>query len=97
LEVPEPLAQLYKHHPRPVLDLLLKIMDGGSPKDSVLAAGYAMALLDGPGGGVVCVEHFYFGKHKATYDAVDKDWEKTPRQHWIKKVREKMAVKQLAS
>jgi len=30
-----------------VLDLLLRIIDGGNPDDSVLAAGYAISLLDG--------------------------------------------------
>jgi hypothetical protein len=92
LVVPKPLAELYKRHPRPVLELLLRIMDGANPRESSLAAGYAMELLGGPGRGLVCVEFF----NKDTYDAVDKDWEKTPRQHWMKKVREKMAAKKLA-
>lgn len=43
----------------------------------------------GLGGGVVCVEMF----DKATYDTVDKDWQVTPRQHWGKKVRAKVAEK----
>jgi hypothetical protein len=83
LGIPEPLAELAKNHRREVIELLLKIMDGGSPKDSALAAGYAVSLLSGPRVGVVCVERF----DKATYDEVDKDWETTPRQHWIDRVR----------
>lgn len=51
LVIPKPLAELYKTHPRPVIDVLLKIIDGGRPDDSSLAAGYALELLAGPGGG----------------------------------------------
>lgn len=86
LVIPTPLADVYKEKPQAVLDLLLKIMEGASPKDSALAAGYALALLDGPGGGVVCVEHF----DKAIYGVVDKDWKITPRAHWVQKVKTKM-------
>lgn len=94
LVIPKPLAELYKAHPKPVVDMLLKVIDGGRPKDSVLAAGYALELLDGPGGGVVCVDLFYNGKNaKANYDIVDKNWEKTPRQHWVKKIHEKMLAR----
>lgn len=74
---------VYKADPKFVVDVLLKIMDEASAEDSVLAAGYAMELVNGPGVGVVCVEHF----DKKTYDDIDKDWDKTPRQHWIKKVK----------
>ncbi len=90
--IPEPLVKLYQQHPQSVLDLLLKIMDGGNPSDSVLAAAYAVELLVGRGVGVVCVDQF----DPATYDTVDKGWGKTPRQHWIKKVRERMAAKKLS-
>jgi hypothetical protein len=86
LIVPDPLSTLYREQPKAVLALLLKIVDGSSPKDSVLAAGYAMSLLDDPSAGVVCVEHF----DKATYDKVDEDWKTTPRKHWMRKIAAKM-------
>jgi hypothetical protein len=82
--VPDSLTRLYEDHPQEVLDVLLRVMDGGRPEDSSLAAGYAVSLLQGPGVGRVCVEFF----NAKTYDAWAKNWEMTPRQHWIEKVQE---------
>ena len=84
LRFPEPLTQLYNQHPQAVLHLLLKIMEGGRPTDSVLAAGYAISLQAGPSVGRVCVENF----DEKTFDTLDNDWRTTPRKHWIAKVRE---------
>ena len=89
LLMPEPLGTLYKQNPQPVLELLLVIMEGANPRDSSLAAGYAFELMGGPGRGVVMVEFF----DKKTYDTVDKDWETTPRQHWIRHLRAEMKSK----
>jgi hypothetical protein len=86
LFVPKPLADLYKANPRGVLEALSRIIDGARPDDSALAAGYALSLLTHPGVGVVCVTFF----EKDKYDIIDKDWEETPRQHWLSKIREKM-------
>ena len=37
---------------------------------------------------------FYTDKAaKANYDIVDEDWEMTPRQHWVKKIQEKMLAR----
>ena len=82
LWVPETLVLLHKKHPQPVMRVLLQIMEGARPEDSVLAAGYANSLLDGPEVGLVCVHHF----DKKTFDVYDKDWETTPRKHRISKV-----------
>ncbi len=84
LVVPERLQKVYKEHPEAVVDLLLKIMEGANPRESVLAAGYAMSLLKGPARGAVCVENFEAKK----YDSLDKDWRVTPRKHWIGRVLE---------
>ena len=59
LLIPETLSGLYRQHPSAVLDLLLRIIDGGNPRDSVLAAGYAISSLDGPAVGIVCVHPFH--------------------------------------
>src|SRR2546427_351434 len=64
LVIPKPLTDLYKKRPRAVVDLLLTIMEGGNPRDSVLAAGYAIGLLDDPAVAVVCIDHF----DKSKYD-----------------------------
>jgi hypothetical protein len=85
LYVPKSLARVYDNHPEAVLDLLLKIMEGGRPCDSALAAGYAISLQAGPTVGSVCVENFF---NENTYDVLDKYWATTPRKHWIAKVRE---------
>jgi len=82
LIIPEALSDLFRLHPSAVLDLLLRIIDGGNPDDSVLAAGYAISLLDGPVAGVVCVDVF----DKGTYDKVEKAWKTTPRKHWIRAI-----------
>ena len=82
LIVPQPLADSYKKDPKAVLELLLKIIDGANPPESALAAGYAIELLSGPGVGVICVEYF----DKAKYDALDKDWKTTIRNHWMGKI-----------
>ncbi len=84
LAVPRPLENLYKKHPAAVSDVLQTIMEGANPRDSSLAAGYAFELFYGPGTGIVCVEFF----DKKTYDAMDKDWETSPREHWIQKLSE---------
>jgi hypothetical protein len=86
LVLPKALETSYTKHPQAVLGVLLKIMEGGRPRDSALAAGYAISLLDGTAVGVICVEHF----DKKTYDSLDKDWRTTPRRHWIAKVNSRM-------
>jgi hypothetical protein len=93
LVLPEPLAKLYKQHPRRVLELLLRIMDGADPKQSSLAAGYALELMGPPGRGLVCIELF----DKNTYDVIEKNWKTTPRQHWIKRVQDCMAKMKVTS
>jgi hypothetical protein len=85
--VPKELAEVYKDHPRETILVLLAIIDGAKPDDSVLAAAYAIALLHGAPVGPVCYK-FYDRK---TYDDVDEDWETTPRKHWRGKVRESFA------
>lgn len=88
LVVPGPVAAAYKAAPRAAAELLLKIAEGGRPADSAAAAGYALELLGGPGAGVAGVEMF----DAAAYDAPDKDWHRTPREHWLAKAREKLAA-----
>jgi hypothetical protein len=83
LIIPEALSGLYRQRPGAVLELLLRIIDGGNPNDSALAAGYAMSLQKGPAVGVICVDVF----DKDTYDKLDKAWETTPRKHWIAKIK----------
>ncbi len=82
LVMPDALVKVYMANPDDVIKLLLTIEEGGRPKDSVLAAGYAMSLLGGPARGVVCVDNF----EESKYDNVDVDWKSTPRKHWAKKV-----------
>jgi hypothetical protein len=91
--VPDPVPKLYKEHPRAVIELLLRIMDGANPRQSSQAAGYALELMAGPGNGLVCIEFF----DPKTYDTVQKDSKTTLRQHWIKKVREVLEAKKRSS
>ena len=81
--IPKPIGELYKRKPTAVLTLLTRIVDGANPKDSVTAAAYAIELAAGPGGGLACVRTF----KKDLYDDIDKVWGRTPRQHWLVKIR----------
>lgn len=86
LAVPEQLTKLYQKHPKAVIEVLQKVVDGGSPKDSATAAGYAIELMKGPGVGVVVLDHY----KKDTYDSIDPTWKVTPRTHWAGRVRSHM-------
>ncbi|QJX00344.1 hypothetical protein [Frigoriglobus tundricola] len=86
VEMPEALVKIYSDHPAEVIGLLIRIGDGAAPKEAVTALTYALSLTLGPKGGAVCVEHF----DADAFDRVDKDWQKSPRQHWIGKVREQL-------
>jgi hypothetical protein len=90
VEVPRKLVQLYSSHQTETLEILLRIADGASPTEAITAITYAFALVDGPGGGVACIQLFDAG----AFDKMDKAWATTPRRHWIAKLREKMKAKQ---
>jgi hypothetical protein len=79
LHIPDSVCAVYREKPVPTLTLLRDIVRGGNPKDAMLAAGYALALVKGPSAGVVCVR----GPRKL-FDRVDKAWKITPRQHWVR-------------
>ena len=86
VEVPVAVEAAYKENPAGTLKLLLSIAEGGRPWDSVKALSFAMAVVDDPAVASVVVSLF---KEK-TYDEVDVDWEVTPRQHWLSKVKAKI-------
>ena len=91
LTVPKPLAELYRTQPRPVIDLLLRIIDGAEPEVSARAAGYALELLVKPGVGVNVVMHYF--DSPTTYDSIKEGGKITDRQHWIRKVNERLKEK----
>lgn len=69
LIVPEAVTQVYKMKRIATLRLLLDIVKGGAPKDSVLAAAYAIALEDNP-----CTASLYaYYDLELVDDAPDKD------------------------
>lgn len=77
LLVPEAVRRAYASKPAATVELLLRIADGGSPSDSVVATSYVLELSGGPGAGLAYV-HLY--KWDA-YDQLDPDYGATPRQH----------------
>jgi len=91
VDMPKELKAAYAKAPSAVLGLLLRIADGGNPRESSSAAAYAFTLLDPKTetGGVVVIDMF----KKATYDVVDEYWETTPRYHWIGKIKEAVKAK----
>lgn len=82
LVVPKEVTAIYKKDRLAALKVLQKIVEGGNPKDAMLAAGYAISLVRSPAVGVVCVE----GRDEAGFDRFDEAWQKTPRQHWAGRV-----------
>jgi hypothetical protein len=91
LWVPEPLVNLYRKRPRSVVELMLRIIDGASPDVSARAAGYAFELLFGQGNGVIVVQRY--AANPTTYDSVREGGSITDRQHWIRKVKERLNEK----
>jgi hypothetical protein len=84
--VPGPVTALHRRKPRAVLVVLLAVVEGGRPADSVRAAAYALALTAGPAVGALPVRHFDEG----TYD------DPAParinsRSGWVAGVRRKLA------
>jgi hypothetical protein len=89
LLVPDELVDVYRRHPAETLKLLIMIAEGAAPADSILAVGYAMELAGGPGRGAVIT--LPSANRVAAYDVIDKDWKRTPRQHWVDVVRKLVA------
>jgi hypothetical protein len=86
IDVPERINLLYEKQPAATLDLLLKIMDGASAKQSATAAAYAVSLTaESPAVGAVVFRLF----DESKYDKVNEVWKMTPRQWWIVKAKTK--------
>ena len=85
--VPKELVAAYTGDPRATTKLLLAIVEGASPGESVLAAEFAFALLGS--GGTVCLGHF----NAKTYDDVREGWNVTMREHWAQKIRARINEK----
>lgn len=77
--VPEAVAVAYRQNAAETKLLLLKIVEGGNPADSIKAVSYLIELQDGPGSGIPAVLAFDY----QTWDKVDEDWKMTPRDHWL--------------
>jgi hypothetical protein len=86
VEVPTEIETAYKDHPGATLNLLLAIAEGGRPWDSANAVAFAVALIESPAVAPVVISVY----KEETYDEVDKDWEVTPRQHWLGKLKAKI-------
>jgi hypothetical protein len=87
--LPAEIESAYKEHPQATVVLLEAIINGGNPKDSMLAASFAIALLEDPAVASVVWPH----SQAETYDTVDVNWKATPRQHWAGKVKERIESK----
>lgn len=86
LVVPDGLSSLYAKKPIAVRRFLILIMEGANAKESAAAAAFAITLVStNPVAGAGVVRLFNASK----YDEIDKDWDETPRQHWIGKVKSK--------
>jgi hypothetical protein len=84
LVLPPKLGEAFKKKPKVTVAILEKIIDGASPRDSILAVACALSLLDNPVAGAVCVEYF----DEKVYDTRIKDSPVTPRKQWLSRVNE---------
>ena len=85
LEVPKGLVAIHAAKPAAVLDLLARIVDGGRVDDAFRAVCLAVALVDGP---QTAAMHAEVGREtRATFDEYSAKLERTPREHWVSKVR----------
>jgi len=91
LTVPKPLVELYRTQPRPVIELMLRIIDGAEPEVSARAAGYALELLVQPGVGVIVVMRYF--DSQTTYDSIKEGGKITDRQHWMRLVNQRLKEK----
>lgn len=89
LRVPKQLTQLHKDYPHEVINLLMKIIDGGNPKDSQFAAGCALSLLKGPEVGIVFVTAYKVDD----WDSTNFYQTETTRAHCLAAVKAAMIAK----
>jgi hypothetical protein len=68
LIVPKEVKAIYAKDKRATISVLLKIVRGGRPSDSKIAAGYAISLMDSPVAGLM----FTSGVDR-DYDVLGKD------------------------
>ena len=96
LGVPAHVFTIYEKDPVGTLEVLLKIVEGGNPKDSALALGYALSVVaKTPWAGAIAAHEIIGRDH---YDQLDDGWQCTPRQHWVGCVKSKLAkVRQAAA
>ncbi len=91
LIIPNPLAELFKRNPAAVLDLLLRIADGGRAEDSFRAVCYAIALTDG--GIAADLTASRLEETVPKYEQVSEKWGVTHREHWVDVVKVKRTKK----
>lgn len=87
LFAPPELGAIYRRRPAAVIDLLTRIVDGGRPRDSMLAFGYIVSLNSSPVVAARLVETF----DADAYDQLDKQWGTPPREHWLNAARRELA------
>src|SRR5262249_20306452 len=75
LPIHEELTDAYKRRPVTTVLLLVKIIEGGNPKDSVFAAALAISLRNDKSAlGATILGLF----NEKTYDQIDANWKQTP-------------------
>ena len=89
--VPTSLIALHRRKPLAVTKLLLAVVEGGRPIDSVRAAAYALALWDRPSAGAMPLRHY----DEESYDSPGSD-RINSRDGWASAVRSKLVVNQVA-
>ena len=89
LHLPKGLAELYKKNPDQVLDLLIRIADGGNPADSIRAICYAYELKVGPGHGAAWSHDMEY----KTHDVVAEGDKRSTREIYVLVLRAKLAKK----
>jgi hypothetical protein len=82
LVVPQNVKTLYTKNPHQTLLLLRGIVEGGRPKDALLAGGYAIALGDSIVAGAIMSAVAPEGE----FDALNERTKETPREFLLRRV-----------
>lgn len=82
--VPKEIEELFKKKPAQTLGVLVSIVEGANPKESCLAAAYAITLMKNEGFSGFIIYNDLFGENE--YDKLKPNEKYTWRNHWIKSI-----------
>ncbi len=89
--VPNEIKALFKKKPSQTLMTLVSIVEGANPKESCLAAAYAVTLLENDGFGGFMIYNDLF--RESEYDKLKPNDRRTWRKHWVNLIKNEASKK----